>query len=148
MTDFPSIKRREKENFSKLFSGGGAPRGNFFFDFSPFQAILSRFWFFFRFLQNRSDRGGEGGRGPKILVCNFTFISWYELLCHVWSKFRSFDPLQRCAVVIGICYMLYAAKSVPATRLRCVHSVPARLRFLLPSPPSNILHKISTSLSK
>ena len=71
-------------NFQKNFEKG-SPRGNFFFNFLPFKAILSRFWFFSDFLQNWSNRGGRGGGGPKILICDRTKF-WHGLLRNTKGK--------------------------------------------------------------
>ena len=62
--------------FLSFFSGrGGITKGKiFFFDFLPFQAILSRFWIFPIFCKIDLIGGGGAGGGQKILACDFTKI--------------------------------------------------------------------------
>ena len=72
LNNFQKIFKRNFKNFSKLFSRGGGHQRAFFFNFSPFQAILSWFWFFPIFCKI-DPIGGEGRGGPKILVCDKTY---------------------------------------------------------------------------
>ena len=67
------------ENFSQFFSGGGSPRGKkIFFDFSPFQAILSRFWFlkFFSVINEKNEK---------------KFFEFFSRFRWFWTTFKKFS---------------------------------------------------------
>ena len=70
-----------------FFGGGGHQGANFFFNFLPFKAILSRFWFFSDFWKIDPIGGGRRRGGPKILICDRTKF-WHGLLRNTKKKMK------------------------------------------------------------